>query len=73
MYRVLLSPPDTGVLEITYVREAMESGWVAPAGPDLAAFEDEMAARVGVGHAVGLVLRHRRAAPGPGLVGRRSR
>ncbi len=52
-------------------RRAMRSGWVAPAGPDLAAFEHEVAERVGVPHAVGLVLRHGRAAPGPGLLGRR--
>ncbi len=54
MYRVLMSPPDTGELEIEYVTAAMRSGWVAPAGPDLAAFEEEVADRVGVPHAVGL-------------------
>ena len=32
----------------------MRSGWVAPAGPDLTAFEQEVADRVGVPHAVGL-------------------
>jgi len=52
--RVLLSPPDTGELEISFVTQAMRSGWIAPAGPDLLAFEVEIAARVGVGHAVGL-------------------
>jgi dTDP-4-amino-4,6-dideoxygalactose transaminase len=52
--RVYLSPPDVGELEQQYVLEAMRSGWVAPAGPDLDAFEHEVAERVGVGHAVGL-------------------
>lgn len=52
--RILLSPPDVGELEQDYVLRAMQSGWVAPAGPDLTAFEVEVAARVGVGHAVGL-------------------
>jgi dTDP-4-amino-4,6-dideoxygalactose transaminase len=33
---------------------ALESGWVAPVGPDLDAFEDELAARCGVPHAVAL-------------------
>ncbi len=33
---------------------AMKSGWVAPAGPDLTAFEEEVAQRVGVAHVVGL-------------------
>src|SRR5690349_11167281 len=52
--RILLSPPDVGELEQEYVMRAMRSGWVAPAGPDLTAFEEEIAARVGVAHAVGL-------------------
>lgn len=34
--------------------QAIRSGWVAPAGPDLSAFEDEVALRVGVDHAVAL-------------------
>ncbi|WP_156385006.1 MULTISPECIES: aminotransferase class I/II-fold pyridoxal phosphate-dependent enzyme [Nocardioides] len=52
--RILLSPPDVGEVEQEYVMRAMRSGWVAPAGPDLDAFEAEMASRVGVKHAVGL-------------------
>ncbi len=52
--RILLSPPDVGQLEQEYVLRAMQSGWVAPAGPDLEAFEAEVAARVGVEHAVAL-------------------
>ncbi len=52
--RVYLSAPDVGELEQEYVLEAMRSGWVAPAGPDLDAFEREVADRVGVSHAVGL-------------------
>jgi dTDP-4-amino-4,6-dideoxygalactose transaminase len=52
--RVLLSAPDVGVLEQEYVQAALRSGWIAPAGPDLDAFEAEVAARVGVGHAVAL-------------------
>ena len=52
--RIFLSPPDVGDLEQQYVLDAMRSGWVAPAGPDLDAFEREVADRVGVTHAVGL-------------------
>jgi dTDP-4-amino-4,6-dideoxygalactose transaminase len=51
---ILLSAPDTGLLEQEYVLRAMQSGWIAPAGPDLVAFEQEVADRVGVPHAVGL-------------------
>ncbi|MGC1214955.1 MAG: aminotransferase class I/II-fold pyridoxal phosphate-dependent enzyme [Micromonospora sp.] len=52
--RVLLSPPDVGPLEESYVLDALRSGWVAPAGPHLEAFEREVAERVGCGHAVAL-------------------
>jgi dTDP-4-amino-4,6-dideoxygalactose transaminase len=52
--RILMSPPDVGQLEQDYVLRAIDSGWAAPAGPDLAAFECEMAARCEVPFAVGL-------------------
>lgn len=52
--RIYLSAPDVGELEQQYVLDAMRSGWVAPAGPDLTAFEQEVAQRVGAAHAVGL-------------------
>jgi dTDP-4-amino-4,6-dideoxygalactose transaminase len=52
--RIHLSSPDVGELEEQYVVAAMRSGWIAPLGPDVAAFEDELAARVGVDHAVAL-------------------
>lgn len=51
---VFLSSPDVGELEQSYVLAALQSGWAAPAGPDLDAFEAEVAARVGVSHAVAL-------------------
>lgn len=50
--RIFLSPPDVGELEEAHVLAAMRSGWVAPLGPDVEAFEVEVAQRVGVGHAV---------------------
>jgi dTDP-4-amino-4,6-dideoxygalactose transaminase len=50
--RVLLSPPDVGPLEESYLVDALRSGWVAPAGPAVDAFEREVAERVGVSHAV---------------------
>ena len=53
-WKILLSPPDVGLLEQEYVLRALQSGWIAPAGPDLDAFEAELAERAGVGHAVGL-------------------
>jgi dTDP-4-amino-4,6-dideoxygalactose transaminase len=54
MSRISLSAPDVGELEHKYVAEAMASGWIAPAGPDLESFELEVADRLGVDHAVAL-------------------
>ncbi|GIJ33489.1 aminotransferase class I/II-fold pyridoxal phosphate-dependent enzyme [Micromonospora sediminimaris] len=49
---ILLSSPDIGPLEESYLIAALRSGWVAPVGPDLDAFEREVAARVGTRSAV---------------------
>ncbi|MEV4463937.1 aminotransferase class I/II-fold pyridoxal phosphate-dependent enzyme [Micromonospora echinofusca] len=49
---IYLSPPDVGPLEESYVLAALRSGWVAPVGPDLDAFESEVARRVGTRGAV---------------------
>ena len=53
-FRILLSPPDVSELEGQRVLDAVRSGWVAPAGPELELFESEVADRIGVGHAVAL-------------------
>ncbi len=52
MSRIFLSPPDVGEADRSAVQRALESGWVAPAGPELAAFEAELAAVTGRSHAV---------------------
>jgi dTDP-4-amino-4,6-dideoxygalactose transaminase len=54
MGRIYLSPPDVGPLEESYLLDAVRSGWVAPAGPHLDAFEREVAERTGRSHAVAL-------------------
>ncbi|HUR50680.1 MAG TPA: aminotransferase class I/II-fold pyridoxal phosphate-dependent enzyme [Mycobacteriales bacterium] len=51
---ILLSPPHLGELEKKYVLEAIESNWIAPAGPDLALFEEGVAGYVGRAHGVAL-------------------
>ncbi|MEU8087953.1 DegT/DnrJ/EryC1/StrS family aminotransferase [Micromonospora sp. NPDC049101] len=51
---VFLSPPDVGELEESYLLRAIRAGRFDPDGPELGAFEQELAARVGVGHALGL-------------------
>lgn len=50
--RVYLSAPDVGPLEESYALQAIRSGWVAPLGPDVDAFEAELAERVGTAYAV---------------------
>lgn len=52
--RIYLSSPDVGALEEDYLIRAFRSGWIAPLGPDVDAFEQEMADRVGVAEAVAL-------------------
>jgi len=52
--RVYLSPPEVGAEERRMILEAFDSNWIAPLGPHVDAFEEEFAARVGVGHAVAL-------------------
>jgi len=52
--RIYLSPPDIRPLERQMVLDAIDSGWVAPAGPDLARFEAEVAEVTGTKHAVAL-------------------
>ena len=52
--RILLSQATVTALEEEYVLDALRSGWVAPLGPHVDAFEAEVAARCGVGHALAL-------------------
>ncbi len=54
MDRIFLSPPDVGPVERQYLLDAFDSGWIAPTGPDLDAFEQEVAQRIGWSGAVGL-------------------
>lgn len=52
--RIFLSAPDVGDLEEEYVVDAVRSGWIAPLGPHVDAFEQEVADRVGAPCAVAL-------------------
>jgi len=46
-YRIWLSPPHLSGKEIEYIREAIDSNWVAPAGPHIEAFEKEFCQATG--------------------------
>ena len=52
MARLLLSPPYMGGREKAYVNEAFESNWIAPLGPQVTAFEEEVRARVEMPYAL---------------------
>lgn len=54
MARLFLSPPDVNGDDRARLIAAIDSGWVAPVGPDLDAFEHEVAAVCGRRHGVGL-------------------
>ena len=54
MKRVFLSPPEVGAEERRMLLEAFDSNWIAPTGPDVDAFEHEMAEKTGIAHAVAL-------------------
>ncbi len=51
MSRIYLSPPEIRASDRTAMESAFDSGWIAPVGPDLDAFEAAVAQRVGRTHA----------------------
>jgi dTDP-4-amino-4,6-dideoxygalactose transaminase len=52
--RIYLSPPHLSGRELDYLRDAIDSNWVAPLGPHVDAFEAELAELTGVPHALAL-------------------
>lgn len=52
--RILMSQAQVSEIEERYVLDAVRSGWVAPLGPHVDAFEREIAEHVGVEHALAL-------------------
>lgn len=54
MARILLSPPDTSPDDSDAVLRAFEGGWIAPLGPQVDAFEQDLARATGRAHGVAL-------------------
>jgi dTDP-4-amino-4,6-dideoxygalactose transaminase len=52
--QILLSTPHMGSAEREFVEEAFQTNWIAPLGPNVDAFERELAAIVGSSHAAAL-------------------
>jgi dTDP-4-amino-4,6-dideoxygalactose transaminase len=51
---ILLSTPHLGETERDFVEDAFRTNWIAPLGPNVDAFERELSAYVGVGHAAAM-------------------
>ncbi|WP_311773423.1 DegT/DnrJ/EryC1/StrS family aminotransferase [Listeria grandensis] len=49
---IFLSPPDMSGNELSYVEQAFQDNWIAPAGAHVDAFEEEIAAFVGANYGV---------------------
>ncbi len=54
MSRIYLSPPHLSGLEKEFLQEALDSNWIAPLGPQVDSFEEEMAEYLDVKAAVAL-------------------
>jgi hypothetical protein len=52
--QILLSTPHMGDSEISFIEDAFRTNWIAPTGPNVDAFEQEVAEKVGAKHAVAL-------------------
>ncbi len=52
--RIYLSPPHMSGLEQEYIQEAFDTNWIAPLGPNVDAFEKELAEHVGIKGAAAL-------------------
>jgi pyridoxal phosphate-dependent aminotransferase EpsN len=52
--RIYLSPPHLSGRELELLTDAVESNWIAPLGPHVDAFEQELAEVAGVPHALAL-------------------
>ncbi len=52
--RIYLSSPTMHGEEQAFVKEAFDTNWVAPLGPNVNQFEKELADHVGIGHAAAL-------------------
>jgi dTDP-4-amino-4,6-dideoxygalactose transaminase len=52
--RIFLSPPHMSGKEIYFVKEAFDSNYIAPLGPQVDAFEKEFSEYTGISHCVAL-------------------
>jgi dTDP-4-amino-4,6-dideoxygalactose transaminase len=57
--RIYLSSPHMSAegYEMQYIKEAFDTNWIAPLGPNVNDFEKELADKVGAKHAAALIIR----------------
>ena len=53
--RIYLASPHMGGLEESFIKEAFDTNWIAPLGPNVNNFEKEVAEYVGIKDAAALV------------------
>lgn len=51
-YKIYLSPPHMSGREMKYIQEAFDSNWIAPIGPNIDAFDEELCQYTGSRHAL---------------------
>jgi len=52
--KIWLSSPHMGENEFRYVKEAFDTNWIAPLGPHVDGFEQDLCAYTGTAHAAAL-------------------
>ena len=53
--RIFLASPHMGNLEKEFIKEAFDTNWIAPLGPNVNSFEKEVAQYVGINNAAALI------------------
>ena len=48
--KIWLSPPHMGGSELNYIKDAFKSNWIAPLGPNVNGFEEDLQEYLGIGH-----------------------
>lgn len=52
--KIWLSSPHMGGKELGFIHEAFDANWIAPLGPNVDGFENDLAAYLGIGHVAAL-------------------
>ena len=52
--KIYLSPPHMSGKELPVIKDAIDSNWIAPLGPHVEAFENEMSSYIGIKYAAAL-------------------